>query len=119
MRSRTLLCSVLVFTFVFAGVACAQESGPYKVVKIQVVGGDGGFDYVTADPDGRNRPRGTLRVLGTHPNSTLRESHASHRFQHGQRCAYPDHIGHFGPNRAASCARTAAAATGAVPARRR
>src|SRR5215469_7014311 len=54
MRSRTLLCSALAFTFLFAGVARAQESGPYKVVKIQLVGGDGGFDYVTADPDGRN-----------------------------------------------------------------
>ena len=34
--------------------AVAQNSGPYKVLKIQLVGGDGGFDYVTADPDGRN-----------------------------------------------------------------
>ena len=32
----------------------AQESGPYKVLKIQLVGGDGGMDYVTADSDGRN-----------------------------------------------------------------
>src|ERR1700691_3874178 len=32
----------------------AQDSGPYKVQKIQLVGGDGGFDYVTADADGRN-----------------------------------------------------------------
>jgi hypothetical protein len=31
-----------------------QDSGPYKVLKIQLVGGDGGFDYVTADSDGRN-----------------------------------------------------------------
>ena len=31
-----------------------QPSGPYSVMKIQLVGGDGGFDYVTADPDGRN-----------------------------------------------------------------
>src|SRR5580698_2024662 len=38
----------------FACVAHAQDSGPYKVLKIQLVGGDGGFDYVTADPDGRN-----------------------------------------------------------------
>jgi hypothetical protein len=38
----------------FAGLAHAQESGPYKVLKIQLIGGDGGFDYVTADPDGRN-----------------------------------------------------------------
>jgi glutamine cyclotransferase len=38
----------------FANLAHAQDSGPYKVVKIQLVGGDGGFDYVTADTDGRN-----------------------------------------------------------------
>jgi len=37
-----------------AGLAQAQDSGPYKVLKIQLVGGDGGFDYVTADSDGRN-----------------------------------------------------------------
>jgi len=34
--------------------APTPDSGPYKVLKIQLVGGDGGFDYVTADPDGRN-----------------------------------------------------------------
>jgi DNA-binding beta-propeller fold protein YncE len=38
----------------FAGLAWAQDSGAYKVLKVQLVGGDGGFDYVTADPDGRN-----------------------------------------------------------------
>ena len=38
----------------FAGAVHAQDSGPYKVLKIQMIGGDGGFDYVTADPDGRN-----------------------------------------------------------------
>jgi hypothetical protein len=32
----------------------AQDNGPYKVEKIQLVGGDGGFDYVTADAEGRN-----------------------------------------------------------------
>ena len=37
-----------------ADVALAQDSGPYKVLKIQLLGGDGGFDYVTADSDGRN-----------------------------------------------------------------
>jgi DNA-binding beta-propeller fold protein YncE len=37
-----------------AGMAHAQESGPYKVQKIQLADGDGGFDYVTADSDGRN-----------------------------------------------------------------
>jgi hypothetical protein len=34
--------------------ARAQESGPYKVIKIQLTGGQGGWDYVTADPDGRH-----------------------------------------------------------------
>src|ERR1700732_5436787 len=28
-------------------------SGPYKVLKTAKVGGDGGFDYVNADSDGR------------------------------------------------------------------
>jgi DNA-binding beta-propeller fold protein YncE len=37
-----------------AGLAHAQDNSPYKVLKIQLVGGEGGFDYVTADPDGRN-----------------------------------------------------------------
>jgi hypothetical protein len=42
------------FFLMLAGFANAQASGPYAVQKIQLVGGDGGFDYVTADPDGRN-----------------------------------------------------------------
>jgi DNA-binding beta-propeller fold protein YncE len=37
-----------------AGLAVAQSAGPYQVQKIQLVGGDGGFDYVTADSEGRN-----------------------------------------------------------------
>lgn len=31
----------------------AQTSGPYKLLSITKVGGEGGFDYVTADPVGR------------------------------------------------------------------
>src|SRR5580658_8621575 len=31
----------------------AQATGPYKVIKTQKVGGNGSFDYVTADPVGR------------------------------------------------------------------
>lgn len=31
----------------------ASASGPYKVMKVAKVGGDGGFDYVNADSDGR------------------------------------------------------------------
>ena len=45
---------LLAVMLVLAGLAHAQDSGPYKVLKIQLVGGDGGFDYVTADSEGRN-----------------------------------------------------------------
>src|ERR1700756_79688 len=54
MTSKTLAVVTLVAAFSYAGVAHAQDSGPYKVQKIQLVDGDGGFDYVTADSDGRN-----------------------------------------------------------------
>jgi DNA-binding beta-propeller fold protein YncE len=46
--------ALLVAFVSLAAVAHAQSTGPYQVQKIQLVGGDGGFDYVTADPDGRN-----------------------------------------------------------------
>lgn len=46
--------AALALVLPFALPACAQDNGPYKVEKIQLVGGDGGFDYVTADSDGRN-----------------------------------------------------------------
>jgi DNA-binding beta-propeller fold protein YncE len=54
MNSKTLAVVTLVAALSSAGLAFAQESGPYKVQKIQLVDGDGGFDYVTADSDGRN-----------------------------------------------------------------
>ena len=38
----------------FVPQAHAQDNGPYKVQNIKLVGGDGGFDYVTAASDGRN-----------------------------------------------------------------
>jgi DNA-binding beta-propeller fold protein YncE len=50
---KHMLITALVGLLCLAGLAQAQESGPYKVLKIQLVGGDGGFDYVTADPDAR------------------------------------------------------------------
>jgi DNA-binding beta-propeller fold protein YncE len=37
---------------IFASIGLAQQ-GPYKVLKTAKVGGDGGFDYVYADADGR------------------------------------------------------------------
>jgi len=54
MDYRLFVGAALAVPFLFASLAAAQESGPYKVLKIQVTGGDGGFDYVTADSDGRN-----------------------------------------------------------------
>jgi hypothetical protein len=54
MALKPLTTAILAVALAFAGRAQAQESGPYKVLKIQLVGGDGGFDYVTADSDGRN-----------------------------------------------------------------
>jgi len=54
MSTRSIALSTCALLFSFAGPAHAQAAGPYQVQKIQLVGGDGGFDYVTADPDGRH-----------------------------------------------------------------
>jgi DNA-binding beta-propeller fold protein YncE len=50
--SRKLIAAAALF--IVSALACAQPNGPYNVQKIQLVGGEGGFDYVTADPDARN-----------------------------------------------------------------
>jgi DNA-binding beta-propeller fold protein YncE len=54
MSCKVSIAATLALLLPVAGAARAQESGPYKVLQIQLTGGDGGFDYVTADPDGRN-----------------------------------------------------------------
>src|ERR1035441_471019 len=54
MTSKPLALATLAVLLSFATLTHAQADGPFKVLKIQLVGGDGGFDYVTADPDGRN-----------------------------------------------------------------
>lgn len=54
MSFRSLAVAAVAVSSLFACVAHAQQSDPYSVQKIQLVGGDGGFDYVTADPDGRS-----------------------------------------------------------------
>ena len=54
MSSKPLVVAALAVLLPFASSARAQDSASYQVLKIQLVGGDGGFDYVTADPDGRN-----------------------------------------------------------------
>jgi DNA-binding beta-propeller fold protein YncE len=50
---KTLVVATLAAALSIASLAHGQ-AGPYKVLKIQLTGGDGGFDYVTADADGRN-----------------------------------------------------------------
>jgi DNA-binding beta-propeller fold protein YncE len=54
MNCKPLVVATLAVALIFASIAHSQDNGPYKVLKIQLVGGDGGFDYVTADSDGRN-----------------------------------------------------------------
>jgi DNA-binding beta-propeller fold protein YncE len=54
MPDKTLIFLALVGFISLAALVPAQDNGPYKVQNIKLVGGDGGFDYVTADPDGRN-----------------------------------------------------------------
>ena len=53
MSTKSLVLALFAITVPVAGVA-QQPSGPYKVLRTVKVGGDGGFDYVTADPDARN-----------------------------------------------------------------
>lgn len=54
MSSNSLVVATFAALLSIACISQAQGSGPYKVLKIQLVDGDGGFDYVTADSDGRN-----------------------------------------------------------------
>src|ERR1700722_772094 len=54
MPPKILAVAALAVVLGLSWVARSQDNGPYKVQKIQLVGGDGGFDYVTADSDGRN-----------------------------------------------------------------
>ena len=66
MNRKSLVLVALAIVLPFAGLVQAQDSGPYKVQRIQLVGGDGGFDYVTADPDGR-----TLYVARSGPSGHI------------------------------------------------
>ena len=48
-----------------AAMVVAQQAGPYKVLKTARVGGEGGWDYIYADVDGRRLyiPRGATRAV--------------------------------------------------------
>jgi len=51
MRQICLVFATAIATF--GPIALAQESGPYKVLKTVKAGGEGGWDYIYADPAGR------------------------------------------------------------------
>ena len=53
MSSKFMIVAALAALVSFSSVAYAQ-AGPYKIVKIQLIGGEGGSDYINADSDGRN-----------------------------------------------------------------
>ena len=54
MRRLCLVIAVGIAIVAFLGLAQqAPSTGPYSVLKTAKVGGDGGFDYVYADSDGR------------------------------------------------------------------
>src|SRR5579864_6624851 len=44
---------VLAAALALAPLAVAQQDGPYKVLKTEKVGGEGGWDYIYADAAGR------------------------------------------------------------------
>jgi hypothetical protein len=76
---RQLYVVMAVAVSVFAPAASAQESGPYKVLKRAKVGGEGGWDYIYADSDGRRLyiPRGEGRaVAATDTTAAIPESPA-------------------------------------------
>ncbi|HEY5055129.1 MAG TPA: hypothetical protein VII58_03165, partial [Acidobacteriaceae bacterium] len=50
-RTAPVLLAALL-PFAVASTLCAQD-GPYKILNTVKVGGDGGFDYLTADPANR------------------------------------------------------------------
>src|SRR6201993_2237255 len=83
-----------------ASIGIAQHnltSGPYKVLKTAKVGGEGGFDYISADVEGRrlyvprNGPMGQLTVFnldtlepaGTVPSAKSGGAAGDHKSHHG------------------------------------
>lgn len=63
MRKACVLISAALSILALAGLA--QQTGPYKVLKSARVGGEGGWDYIFADADGRRLyiPRGATREV--------------------------------------------------------
>ena len=53
MSRKFLALTVLAIAASLLPLAAHAQAGPYKIINTVKVGGEGGFDYVTADPDGR------------------------------------------------------------------
>src|ERR1700757_2164518 len=49
----TLILVSVIGIAAFASIGVAQDAGPYKVLKMAKVGGEGGWDYIYADSVGR------------------------------------------------------------------
>ena len=70
-RSELLIAAMFALSASLAsGQAADSAVGPYKIIKSAKVGGEGGFDYVAADPDNRHlyvprsgRPGGRSRPM--------------------------------------------------------
>src|SRR6185312_2689948 len=54
MRIGLIVAAGLAAASMLVGAARAQENDSYQVIRIQLTGGEGGWDYVTADPDSRH-----------------------------------------------------------------
>ncbi len=97
---KKVFAAVAIGSALLASIAMAQApaSGPYKVVKTAKTGGEGGFDYIYADTDGRKlyiprtqpgTPRitvfnlDTLAPIGEIPNVSARGAATDTKSGHG------------------------------------
>src|SRR6202042_3095560 len=94
---KQVILVVSVASLALAILAVAQDSGPNKVLQRARVGGDGRFDYVFADSEGRKlyvprtgtTPRvsaydlDTLKLLGEIPNVNARGVAVDPKTSHG------------------------------------
>src|SRR5579864_4479319 len=98
MRPMTAMClAALIATPMIALSAHAADDGPYRVLRVAKVGGEGGFDYVRADATNRRlyiTRRGkppevdvfdldTLKLVGTIPNVGAAGALADPKSGHG------------------------------------
>lgn len=98
MKSVSLAAAIGGALLAFIAVAQTPSSGPNKIVKTAKTGGDGGFDYIYADVDGRRlyiprsgqpNPRidvfnlDTLAAVGSVPNANARGAATDTKSSHG------------------------------------